>query len=98
MGLASGQECPRYTKQTCGRLPQRLLRGYDDAALKSHPCAQNAQGWGIRRRRLLHTETSLGAGPASETEAAPILRSLQGWEFVTKEAGASSQLSALPST
>src|ERR1019366_3419150 len=30
--------------------------------------------------------------------AAPPLRSLQGWEFVTKGAGASSQLLALPST
>ena len=34
----------------------------------------------------------MGAGPPLEPEAAPPLRFLQGWEFVTKEIGVSSQL------
>jgi hypothetical protein len=46
-------ESVRATRSKLGDcLPQRLLRGYEDAALKSHPCAQNAQGWGTRRMEL----------------------------------------------
>jgi hypothetical protein len=43
------------------------------------------------------TQIKAGAGPPLEPEAAPPLRFLQGWEFVTKEIGVSSQLSAPPS-
>jgi hypothetical protein len=28
-----------------------------DAAVESHPCAQNAQGWGTRRPTLRHPKT-----------------------------------------